>query len=234
MPRRGRRVLLAAGAAMLGAAAFGAAAWAGHAPLIIATDNSYSPPPPVILEGDLLFLDNNGMNNSHSVTADDGGPGGGPLFDSGIVPAGAPERAVNGTQFLEAGDYGFHCRIHPSQMQGTLQVDPSPSGPVERPEISLKVKSKKLEKVVDSEKLKVEVTSEGPTDAEGISLKGRKGKKGVTKQKSLDLAAGDRKTTKLKLKDKAVEKLSDLDRAKLKVEGTVEFGFGDKAKRKLK
>ena len=89
---------------------------------------------------------------------------------------------------MTTGEYAFHCTIHPDTMTGTLEVLDA-GAPVPRPEISLKVKSKKLGKVVKSGKLKVRVSAGEPTLAENIKLKGRKGKKAVTKAKKLNLPA---------------------------------------------
>jgi plastocyanin len=170
---------------------------------------------------------------THNVTADGKGPDQGPLFRSGNTP-GETMRQIRGTEFLAAGSYAFTCTIHPS-MQGEFMVDNiRPADPVPRPEISLKLKSKKIEKVVKSGKLKVKVEAAEPTMAENIKLKAKKGKKAITKAKSLNLAAGAAKTVKLKLSDRGLDKLAGADSAKVKVEGTVDFGFGDKASKKLK
>jgi hypothetical protein len=80
----------------------------------------------------------------------------------------------------------------------------------------------------------VRVSSVGPTPAEGVSLKARKGRKGLSKSKQLNLAAGARRAVKLKLSDKGLEKLADLDQVKIKVTGTVDFGFADKTSKRLK
>jgi hypothetical protein len=187
---------------------------------------------PNVDESAFLTFDNNDVV-THNVTADDPGPDGKALFRSGNVPGGDQDQLVPGTQFLSARDYDFLCTIHPS-MEGTLTVDDHPNGPLPRPEIDVKVKSKKLEKVVKSRKLKVRVSASEPTDADGVSLTAKKGAKGITKRARLNVNAGDSKTAKLKLKKKAAEKLADLDKAKVKVQGTVDFGFGDKASKKLK
>jgi hypothetical protein len=172
----------------------------------------------------------NDGNNAHTVTADQKGPDGKALFRTGNVP-GMSSREIGGTQYLSEGTYDFHCSIHPS-MQATLPVTDGLGGdPESRPKISLKIKSKQLDKVLNSGKLQVNVKAKGPTAAQDVSLKA---KKGLTKKKKLNLAVGAKKTTKLKLSGKGASKLAGADSAKVKVEGTVAFGFGDKASKKLK
>jgi plastocyanin len=187
---------------------------------------------PTIAQG-IEALFSNADDITHNVTANEDGPDGKALFRSGNTPGGEIDRAVAGTQFLSEGDYPFRCTLHPSTMTGTLEVL-STGIAQERPEISVKVKSKKLGKVVSSGKLKVKVEAAEPTMADGIKLKAKKGKKGISKGKKLNLAAGADRTVKLKLSDKGIEKLADLEKAKVKVQGTVDFGFGDKASKKLK
>jgi plastocyanin len=228
-PGRGRAAVLSL--AIVGALALGATvAWAGS-PNIIATDNEFNLAIYEIPEGQRASFQNMGAS-THNATADDNGPDGKPLFRTGNV-SGGQSGSTAGTEFLVADTYEFRCTIHPSEMQATLSVTTTGT-PVPRPEISLKVKSKKLEKVVDSGKLKVKVTAGTPTDAEGITLSAKKGAKGITKRANLNLNAGDSKTAKLKLKKNAAEKLADLEKAKVKVSGEVDFGSPDKASKKLK
>ena len=199
----------------------------------ISASNSddYDAPDPDIIEGQTIPFNNNDAV-SHTVTADETGPDGKPLFRTGTTP-GMTTRDVSGTVFLSDGLYDFHCSIHPN-MQATLTVFEVGGEPVSRPEISLKVKSKKLERVVKSEKLKVKVEATEPTFAENVSLIAKKGQKRISKRLDFNLAAGASRTAKLKLKARAAEKLAKLDKAKVKVQGTVDFGFGDKASKKLK
>jgi plastocyanin len=199
----------------------------------ISASNSddYDAPDPDIIEGQAIPFNNNDAV-SHTVTADETGPDGKPLFRTGTTP-GMTTRDVSGTVFLSDGLYDFHCSIHPN-MQATMTVFEVGGEPVSRPEISVKIKSKKLGKVVASGKLKVKVEAAEPTMADGIKLKAKKGKKGISKGKNLNLAAGADKTVKLKLSDKGIERLADLEKAKVKVQGIVDFGFGDKASKKLK
>jgi plastocyanin len=227
--------LAIAGALTLGLATAVAGEDPATATVVAENDTTFVDPGPFIEESAVLrFQNNDGI--THNVTAEREGPDGKALFRSGNL-AGVdtpPGDIVNvkGTQFLAAGDYDFLCTIHPA-MEGTLTVGAF-SGPLPRPEIDVKVKSKKLEKVVDSGKLKVKVSAAGPTDADGVTLSAKKGAKGITKRARLNVDGGDSRTAKLKLKKKAAEKLAKLDKAKVKVQGTVDFGFGDKASKKLK
>jgi plastocyanin len=206
----------------------------GNGP-VVATDNQFEPGSPgsengYIDAGEIGMFVNDG-SNTHTVTATTKGPDGKALFRTGNTSGGQTKR-IGGTQFLSEGIYSFRCSIH-SFMTGTYEVfeDRAGTTPLPRPEISLKVKSKKLGKVLDSGKVQVKVAAKGPTAAQDISLKA---KKGITKKKKLNLAVGAKKTTKLKLTGKGENKLADADSAKVKVVGTVAFGFGDKASKKLK
>jgi plastocyanin len=220
--------------AIVATLAFGATtAWAGGGDTVVAMDDFYTALEYQIQEGGQLDFDNNG-SSTHTVTADDPGPDGDALFRTGNVSGGSAIKPVDGTQFLAAGEYDFHCSIHPTEMQATLQVNPSGGGPLARPDIDVKVKSKKLAKVVKSGKLKVEVSAAEPTNADGVSLSAKKGRKSITKKTNLDVNAGSSETAKLKLKKSALEKLAELDKAKVKVTAEVDFGSPAKASKKLK
>jgi plastocyanin len=230
------RGTVAFGLAIVGAVALGATAWAGvpGSPVTItAQDTTFLNPTPAQSEGLVALFDNND-SRTHNVTAIEDGPDGKALFRTGNVSGPAINRPVNGTQFVAAGFYDFECTIH-DEMQGTLQVVNDPGfDPVPRPEIEIKVKSKKLGKVVKSGKLKVKVEAGEPTDADGVSLSAKKGRKSIAKKASLNVNAGGSETAKLKLKKSALEKLADLDKAKVKVTAEVDFGSPAKASKKLK
>ena len=232
----GRRRAAALSLGIVGALTVGLgvpSALAGDPGLIVADDNFFSLNDYSVMEGQQLDFSNIG-DSTHNATANDDGPDGKPLFRTGNV-AGGGSGTTNGSRFLSIGEYDFVCTIHPSEMQATLNVIDNPSGgPLARPEIALKVKSKKLEKVVKSGKLKVKVSAPGSTDADGVSLSAKKGRKGITKKANLNVNAGDSKTAKLKLKKSAVEKLAELEKAKVKVTAEVDFGSPAKASKKLK
>lgn len=183
-------------------------------------------------EGFQGFLQND-ASNTHNVVAEDTGPDGKALFRSANVAPGG-SGPIRGTEFLSVGSYDFFCSIHPSMRDSLPVSDNLGTDPVPRPDIEIKVKSKKLEKVVKSRKLKVRVEASGPTDALGIELKAKKGSKTIAKKGGIDVDGGDREKLKLKLKKKGVKALDDLNKAKVKVKGSVDFGSPDKAKKKLK
>jgi plastocyanin len=210
--------------------ALGATAWAGS-PNIVADDDFYNNDTYQILEGTQANFINDG-DNTHTVTADENGPDGKALFRTGNISGGLASD-VHGTQHLAAGSYAFHCSIHP-EMQAELDVANSPGGPVARPDIEVAIKSKKLAKVAKSGKLKVEITAAEPTDADGVSLSAKKGRKGITKRANLNLNGGASETVKLRLKKKAEKKLADLEKAKVKVTAEVDFGSPAKASKRLK
>jgi plastocyanin len=62
--------------------------------------------------GQKVVIQNNGSVD-HTFTADEG------EFDSGEIE---PESKGEVTAPSEAGDYGFHCEIHPEDMQATMTV----------------------------------------------------------------------------------------------------------------
>jgi plastocyanin len=202
--------------------------------LISANDDSGFDPDPIPAVGPGFMLQFSNMDTqTHNVTADDDGPDGKALFRTGNVPGG-DQAEIKGVPFLEPGTYGFHCSIHPSTMTAELEIGGAGPGTVPRPDISAKVKSKKLEKVAKSGKLKVAVSAAEPTRAEGVSLTAKKGAKSIAKRTSLNVNPGETQTVKLRLKKKAEEKLADLDKAKVKVTAEVDFGSPAKASKKLK
>jgi plastocyanin len=194
--------------------------------------NGFDTTNPSIPQG-LVATFSNGDSITHNVTADADGPDGKALFRSGNTPGGELDRPVEGTQFLSTDDYPFRCTIHPSTMTGTLEVL-NAGVPETRPAISLRIKSKKLEKVVKSGKLKVRVSAADPTRAEGVSITAKKGAKSIAKRASLNVNPGETQAVKLKLKKKAEGKLADLEKAKVRVTAEVDFGAPAKASKKLK
>jgi plastocyanin len=178
-------------------------------------------------QGDLVQLQVTG--STHNATATTNGPDGGPLFKSATITGGTTP--VNGTQFLGPGSYSFICTIHPSTMQATL-VKQAVGAPLTRPDIEVKLKSTKIEKVAAKGKLLVEV--QAVTKSDDVSVEAKLGKASLGKKQGLDLAAGAKQNVTVKLNKAAKSKLASRNQATVKVLGEVPFGSPDTAKGKLR
>jgi plastocyanin len=216
-------------AAALLALAAGVALAAGQTITTSATSDSFSQASFAIDQGDVASLQNTSVQNTHNVTAQDNGPDGKKLFRTPDTDPGntAP---VNGTQYLAQGQYHFVCTIH-AGMEANLTVTGNGT-PVARPDIELKVLSSKLDKVRASRRLKVKVTA--PTESKDVALVARKGARKLASKSGIDIAAGSSKTLRLKLTGSGRKALELLQKAKVKVTGTVPFGSPDSARRTLR
>jgi plastocyanin len=185
---------------------------------------AYSQPTFTITGGQVAKFSNT-QGISHSVSADDTKTlGGKPLFASAIIPSGTG--AVKGTQYLAAGDYKFHCAVHGPIMSATLHVV---SGtPVARPTLTLAITSTKLGKVRRTGKLSTTVSDAG-SDAAGVALTAKLGGKTLAAKKGLSVASGASDPVALKLSKAGKKALKGLDKATVKLSGTVPFGKGAKA-----
>jgi plastocyanin len=210
-----------------GALSVGVASGAAEAITASTTDNTFTKASYVIDQGEVATLDNPAASE-HNVTATGNGPDGNELFRSATISGG--QAPVNGTQYLSAGTYRFICTIH-SGMAADLVVTGN-GAPVARPAVKLKLKSRKLDKVVSSRKLKLKLSA--PTQSDGVTVSARKGARRVTAKKHVDLAAGSSRTLNLKLTGAGRKALGRLDAAKVKVTATVPFGASASAKRKLR
>lgn len=195
--------------------------------------NSYSgmSNTPNIPGGGTLDFRNTSSFTTHSVTANLSGPGGRPLFDSGVFAGhGGTTRAVKGVQYLAPGNYAFHCTTHPTSMKGTLHV--VGGNPVARPDIDVSILSSKLHKVLRSKRLKVRVKA--TTKSNNVALVAKKGSKKLAHKSNVDLGAGDSKSISMRLTKKGKQALKGHNRAKVKLRGTVAFGAAASAKRTLR
>jgi plastocyanin len=173
--------------------------------------------------GDLVQFQHTG-GGSHNVTSTQS------LFSSATISTGTTP--VNGTQFLAPGTYPFICTIH-QNMQASLIVSASGGGaPVARPDIELKIISRRLDKVVAKGKLVLEVLA--ITRSDDVSVSARLGKKALGQITDLDLAAAQSSKVAMKLKGGITRRLAKLEKAKVKAEATVPFGDPDSATRVLK
>ena len=224
----GRRKAIV-GLAVTAAAAFGAANALGVTETITSSPTccTFAKPSFSIDPGQVGTFENPGAV-SHNVFASGNGPDGEPLFTSDTIDSG--QTPVNGTQYLTPGTYHFVCTIHP-EMTADLVVSGSGT-PIARPDVDLKVVSKKLHKVLGSGKLVVKVSAVALSN--DIVLTARKGARKLGSKRNIDIAAGASRTVKLPLTQSAKNALEDLESAKIKVSGAVPFGATATAKRTLR
>ena len=194
---------------------------------ITAQDNTFPASPYNTDQGLTVPFKNNGLS-SHNVTATAAGPDGKPLFRSATISGGG-SGTVNGTQYLPAGDYPFFCTIHGSVMSGTLHVTGAGTA-LARPQMSLRLTSKKISKVTSKGKLQVQVTT--TQAASGASLEAKLGKAKLGKS-TFSLAAGSQVET-VKLSQSGRRQLSKKSKATVQVNGTIPFGSPTSARGKLK
>jgi plastocyanin len=196
---------------------------------VVATDNSFDKPSYSEDPGVVVSFQNAG-SSQHNVTASGTGPDGKALFRSNTI-SGGTTTGIQGTQYLTTGSYPFVCTIHPSQMQGNFVVTGNGT-PQARPQIALKVISRKLAKVAKKGKLLIEVSA--ATKSDDVAVEAKLGKTSLGKASGINLAAGAKQTATLKLSKAARNKLRAKKKATVNVEGTVPFGASASAKGKLK
>jgi Copper binding proteins, plastocyanin/azurin family len=185
--------------------------------------DSYSAPTYNADQGSLVPFQNNG--GSHNVTARQKGPDGNDLFRSETTTSGTTP--VNGTQYLTTGAYPFFCTVHPTTMQGTLQVTGAGT-PQARPSATLAVKGKSLAKAI-KKGIKLTATASTRTDAEFTARLG----KTLIGQKRVSLATGAQSVL-VKLSKAGKSKLRAKGKATVKVTAEIPFGSPVTAKAKLK
>jgi len=219
------------GLAAVGAVALGAgyALAASQAISSSATCCTFSQPSFTIDAGQVATFSNAAATASHNVTAAGKGPDGKKLFRSPDLTGGQVAQ-VDGTQYLTPGTYHFVCTIHEG-MAADLVVTGNGT-PVARPSISVEVTSGTLDAVVASGKLKVKVSAQ--TQSHGIALVARKGARKLGSKPGIDLVAGASQVVKLPLSRSGRRALAGLGSATVKVSGSVPFGAGATATRKLR
>jgi len=215
---------LAAAFAAFAVMAYAGIALAASPPIIGQIDDTYSAPAYTIDQGEVAQLQVTGSD--HNATARTNGPDSMALFRSPTITGGSA--AVDGTQYLSAGDYQFFCTIHPTTMQATLHVSGNGT-PQARPSASLKLKTKTISKAV-KKGLLVSITAS--TSASNTTLTAKLGNATIGKT-STSLAAGPQ-SKKLKLSKAGKSKLRKKGSAKVTVTATIPFGAPATAKGKLK
>ena len=191
--------------------------------------NTYDSSPVVINQGQTLDFDNL-QASPHDVFAVSTGPDGGSLFHNDELFTGPKTEEVKGVKYLPAGDYQFYCTYH-HEMTGTLTVT-NQGSPAVRPKISVAIKDSKLSKVTKSGLLKTQIHDS--TTAGAVDLKATLGQTTLADKEHIAVAGGDSQKVSLKLSKDGKKALKGLDKAKIKLAGTVAFGQPDSAKKTLK
>jgi plastocyanin len=210
---------------LAGIAALGAATALAQQPVVVAQDTRFLPEELTIQQGETLLFDNQDADE-HDLTHD-AQPG---LFATPTFK-GPGQRNVEGTQNLQPGSYPFYCTEHPSEMTGTLHVQAGDGPPPAPPQIEVELSSSKLEKVVESRRLKGSVEAIPPAAATDVSLKAIARGERIARKKGIDVASGETRRVRMKLTKgglKALDKRLDADqRAKVKLVATVAGGEKD-------
>lgn len=198
-----------------------ATAWADET-ITTRPTNQFAAAVTTIDQGEKVTLRNMDIAG-HDVVSEKTGDDGNPLFRSEVVGPGQ-SGPVEGTEYLTTGTYPFFCSIHPG-MEATLEVT-SQGTPVPRPQpdVTVKVASGNLQRVVNKGKLKLRITS-----AKGSLTLGARAKK-----KNGSIALGSKKLewdggsgrVKLKLSDAAREALEKRKSATVIATVTADHGGG--------
>jgi plastocyanin len=219
---RSRRLWFAAGLVVALVLFVGGLAFAA-APIVGQADNTFSAPTYTIDQGEVGQLQVTG--SSHNATARQNGPDGRALFSSPTISGGTT--AVQGTQYLSAGDYTFFCTIHPTTMQATLHVT-SNGAPQARPSSSIKVTRRSVSQTI-KKGLKLNMTPN--TRIEGVTLTAKLGK-AIIGKKTVTLAEGFNAPV-VKLNKAGKSKLRGKSSAKVTVTADIPFGSPVTGKAKL-
>jgi len=228
MRKPGRRGAIVAGLACAGVLGAAGVAWALPETIVANNSDSFTLPAYTMDQGERPSFQNAEIDTPHNVTAR-GKIGGKALFRSPTIE-GISSTLVNGTQYLNTGSYAFFCSVHPD-MEATLNVSGAGT-PVARPDIEVKVLSGDIDRVANSRKARVSVEAISGSDPVNLALKLRNLRLGS--KANIDLDAGQRRVVVIRLTRRAKNKLSDKDRAKVKLVGSVPFGANDIATKVLK
>jgi plastocyanin len=221
----GRRLGLAVALIALGAMVYAGIALAASDTIVAGPPESFSAPTYNTDQGEVVPFQN--LGGSHNVTARQNGPDGQTLFRTPTISGGTA--AVNGTQYLPAGDYPFFCTVHPTTMSGTLHVTTN-GAPQPRPSATLSIRAKKIAKAV---KKGILVALNTSAKIDDVSLAAKLGKVTIGRASDLSLAQGQVFET-IKLSKSGKNKLRGKRKATVTVTADIPFGSPATAKAKLK
>jgi len=181
--------------------------------------------------GEIALFDNpSGADAPHNVVSTVRGPDGRSLFRSETIAAGSTS-PVQGTQYLNEGEYPFFCTLHGLSMGGQLEVS-SQGTVVPRPAARLAVPTQRLRAVRRSGIIKVSVKAlvGSPT----LNLSAKSGAVTVAYAGGIRLGPGATRTVRLKLSRAGRKAVSKGRRAVISVRGSVEFGSPVSARRTVR
>lgn len=219
----GKRLGLAIALVAFGAMVYAGIALAASQTIVGQIDSTYSLPTYTTDQGEVVPFQVTG--DTHNVTARQNGSDGKALFVSPTISGGTT--AVQGTQYLSAGDYTFYCTIHPTTMQATLHVT-SNGTPQARPSSSIKVTHRSVSQTI-KKGLKLNMTP--TTRIDGVVLTAKLGKATIGK-KTVSLNEGFNAPV-IKLTKAGKSKLQGKKSAKVTVTASIPFGSPVTAKAKL-
>jgi plastocyanin len=220
----GRRFGLVVALAAIAAMAYAGVSLAASDVIVAGPADTYSQPAYNTDQGAVVQFQDNG--GSHNVTARQAGPDGKALFRSPTITGGTVP--IEGTQYLQAGDYPFFCTVHPTTMNGTLHVTGAGAA-LARPSATLKLRTKTISKAV-KKGLLVAVTAGSQVD--GVTLTAKLGKATIGSTRTSLTSGAQTKTVKLSKAGKS--KLRKKSTAKVSVTADLPFGAPASAKAKLK
>jgi plastocyanin len=226
-----RRRTIPIALALAGLALLPASAWTSADLIRSTSGNQFDRPIYYSDRGDLVQFQHGG-GGPHNVTSTQFS-GGVRLFSSATIRSGTTP--VNGTQSLAPGTYPFICTIHDG-MAAQLVVRPSaappPSPSPSRPDIEVAIRSRSLDRVVDTGRLAVKVRALTPSN--DIKLIATWNGHVLARKANIDLVAGQVRKPVLRVRERFHAALVDRERAKVKLRGTVPGGLADVFRRVLR
>jgi plastocyanin len=223
--RAGRRIWLASGLAVGVLVCVTGLAFAASATIIGQANDTFSAGLYSTDQGEVSQLQVTG--GSHNVTARQTGPDGKALFRSATITGGSTP--VSGTQYLSTGAYEFFCTVHPTTMNGVLNVTANGT-PQPRPSATLTVNTRKLSKVLKRGRLSVEISSTAKVD--GVELVARLGKVEIARKPNVSWFPGQQ-FDKLTVTKAGKNKLRGRKKASITLTATIPFASPASAKAKL-
>jgi plastocyanin len=227
----GRRLAAPAAAVTVIGILGGGVSWAAETIRSSALSDTYTAQTYSMAAGEVPTFTNDSIGDvPHDVAATTRGPDGNYLFKSKVIGSNR-SAPVNGTQYLAPGTYRFFCTVHGSSMSANLEV--GPGDPQPRPRLAVTLLSRDIAAVRRTGKLVVRVADAG-SDASGVALVAKLGRRTIATKRGVAVAAGARRTLRMALNRRGREALEGRRRAVVTVRATVPFAAPDTARRVLR